>query len=55
MVFGGILCVIIGGFFSIVSFSSDKDKRNNTLGCLTIALIIGGIIVILFGFSRCSG
>jgi hypothetical protein len=54
MVIGGILCVVVGVFFCRGFYSVDK-RDDNTLGCLSIALIIGGIIVILFGFSRCGG
>ena len=55
-VIGGIFLAVIGGLFAFGYFSSDKDKRDdNTFGCMTIVMIIGGIIGVLVGFSRCSG
>lgn len=55
-VVGGIFLAILGALFAFGYFSSDKDKRDdNTFGCITIVMIIGGIIGVLVGFSRCSG
>lgn len=56
MVVGGIICAALGIVFAYGYFSSDKRQNDSdNFGCMTIAMIIAGIIGVLVGFSRCSG
>ena len=59
MVVGGIICIVVGGFFTygfvFLNSNKENDKADNTLSCMSILMIICGIGVILFALSRCSG
>ena len=60
MVVGGIICIVVGVFFTygfVLNSKKENDNaiNDNTLGCMSKLLIIGGIGVILFALSRCSG